>query len=206
MMAYPQKIILATHNPGKLAEFRSLFIKLNLEFVAQNNLGISPPEETGITFLENAITKARNASKLGDLPSIAEDSGLVVPALNGAPGIYSARYAGNDATDEMNNHKLITELRKKAHLPNYRNAYFYCCMVFVENSRDPTPLVATGKWCGNIIDEPRGNNGFGYDPHFVIDRTKSTSAELDVAAKSRMSHRGIATRELIQKLEVATSF
>ena len=205
MTTYPRKIILATHNPGKLAEFRKLFINLNLEFVAQSNLSISPPEETGITFLENAITKARNASERGNLPSIAEDSGLVVPALNGAPGIYSARYAGDEATDEMNNKKLITEIKKHAHLPNYRNAYFYCCMIFIENSHDPTPLVATGRWSGYIIDEPRGQNGFGYDPHFVIDGSKSTSAELHVAKKSRLSHRGIATRELIQKLQVPTS-
>ena len=200
MKNLPTKIILATNNPGKLEEFRTLFKTLSVDFVTQSALNVPTIEETGTTFLENALIKARNASKHGHLPAIADDSGLVVPVLNNSPGVYSARYAGDKATDQMNNQKLVADMQKQSHLPNYQRAYFFCCMIFLIHSDDPAPLIATAKWYGHIIDKPRGHNGFGYDPHFLVEGGDLTSAELEIAHKNRISHRGMATRELVRNL------
>ncbi len=190
------RVVLASRNNGKLLELQRLLEPLHLDLESQAQHNVPSPEETGLTFIENALIKARAVSLATDLPAIADDSGLVVPALNGAPGIYSARYAGADATDTANNLKLTETLRG---IKN-RTAYFYCAMVFVSQAEDPTPLIATARWHGSIIDEPRGANGFGYDPHFLISGMRHTSAQLAPNQKNKLSHRGQATQKLIEQL------
>ena len=188
--------MLASNNPSKLQELQHLFADLRIELVAQRELGIGSVAETGHTFIENALQKARHVCAVAGLPAIADDSGLVVDALHGAPGVHSARYAGDGATAAQNNAKLVSELAGCEH----RAAYFYCALVFITQAEDPTPLVATAAWHGHIIDTPRGNNGFGYDPHFYLNDLGKTSAELAPEEKHGLSHRGQAAAKLRQKL------
>ena len=188
--------VLATGNAGKLREMAALLAPVGLRLIAQGELGIAAAAETAVTFVENALQKARHASGAAGLPAIADDSGLVVPALGGAPGVRSARYAGDDATDAQNNRKLIGAL---AGIED-RSAWFYCALVFLEHPEDPAPLLATGLWRGRIIDQPRGEGGFGYDPHFLVPRLGRTSAELAPEEKNTLSHRGQAVAALLQRL------
>lgn len=190
------KVVLASGNAGKLRELAALLVGLNIELVSQSALNVAPAAETGQTFIENALLKARCASRQTGLPAIADDSGLVVPALNGAPGVRSARYAGAAATDAANNHKLIGDL---AGLSD-RSAWFHCALVFMQHPKDPAPLLATGLWRGRIIDQPRGKNGFGYDPHFLLPQLNKTSAELPPRRKNQLSHRGQAANALAAAL------
>ncbi len=190
------RTVLASNNPSKLKELQQLFADLRIELIAQRELGIGSVAETGHTFIENALQKARHVCAVAGLPAIADDSGLVVDALHGAPGVHSARYAGDGATAAQNNAKLVSELAGCEH----RAAYFYCALVFNTQAEDPTPLVATAAWHGHIIDTPRGNNGFGYDPHFYLNDLGKTSAELAPEEKQDLSHRGQAAVKLRQKL------
>ena len=192
------QVVVASGNAGKLAEFKALLAETSL--TVTNLTTAAPdfemPEETGATFIENAILKSRAAAQATGLASLADDSGLVVPALGGAPGIYSARYAGKHGDDAANNLKLIDELTNI----NEREAYFYCAIVLLRHSQDPTPIVATAAWHGQIIDHPRGEKGFGYDPHFWLADLNMTSAELPREMKNRLSHRGQATAALLQEI------
>ena len=194
--ALATEAVLATGNAGKLREMAALLAPIGLRLIAQGELGIAAAAETGVTFVENALQKARHASAAAGLPAIADDSGLVVPALGGAPGVRSARYAGDDATDAQNNRKLIGAL---AGIED-RSAWFYCALVFIERPEDPAPLLATGLWRGRIIDQPRGGGGFGYDPHFLVPHLGRTSAELAPEEKNALSHRGQAVAALLQRL------
>jgi len=190
------KLILASGNAGKLAELRRLLEPLGIDLESQAALGIAPAAETRSTFVENALDKARHASRESGLPALADDSGLVVPMLGGAPGIRSARYAGDDADDDANNAKLIAALgdaREPA-------AHFYCALVLLRHPEDPAPLVATGRWDGRILGEPRGDGGFGYDPLFLVPGAGCTAAELPAAEKNRLSHRGQAMAMLLESL------
>ncbi|MDH3644591.1 MAG: RdgB/HAM1 family non-canonical purine NTP pyrophosphatase [Gammaproteobacteria bacterium] len=193
----PVKVVLASGNPGKLRELRELLVPCGFELVSQAELGIDSAPETGHTFIENALEKARHVCRESDLPTIADDSGLLVDALAGAPGIYSARYAGEAASDTENNRKLLTALAQTAN----RRAHFYCAVVFLRGEYDPAPVVSTACWHGRIVDEPRGSDGFGYDPHFYIDSLGRTAAELTPAEKSQLSHRGQAVHGLCRDLE-----
>ena len=182
------KAVLASGNPGKLRELAALLAGLDIELISQSDLNVTPAAETGQTFVENALLKARHASRQTALPAIADDSGLVVRALGGVPGVRSARYAGDAASDADNNRKLIRALVGHSD----RSAWFYCALVFLQHPKDPSPLLATGLWRGQIIDQPRGENGFGYDPHFLIPHLGKTSAELPPQQKNQLSHRGQA--------------
>lgn len=188
-----KKIILATGNQGKILEFQSL-LKEKFEFQAQSDFGVIEVEETGLSFIENAILKARNAAKHTNQWAMADDSGLVVEALNGNPGIYSARYAGENATDEENVDKLLKNLENETN----RNAYFYCAIVLVKHHLDPTPIIALGQWNGKILKQRQGENGFGYDPVFYLPQLQKTSAELSQKEKNKISHRGLAFEQLLQ--------
>ncbi len=193
------RTVLASNNPAKLNELQQLFGGLHIELVSQRQLDVASVPETGATFVENAIEKARHVSAAVRLPAIADDSGLVVEALQGAPGLFSARYAGEGATDQANNARLVSELAGV----DQRAAYFYCALVFMKHTDDPAPLVATAAWHGQIIDVPRGSNGFGYDPHFYLEALGKTSAELSTQEKHRLSHRGQAARKLAEQLRRA---
>lgn len=193
------RTVLASNNAAKLNELQQLFGGLHIELVSQRQLDVASVPETGRTFVENAIEKARHVSAAVRLPAIADDSGLVVEALQGAPGLFSARYAGEGATDHANNTKLVSELAGV----DQRAAYFYCALVFMKHADDPAPLVATAAWHGQIIDAPRGSNGFGYDPHFYLEALGKTSAELSTQEKHRLSHRGQAARKLTEQLRHA---
>lgn len=190
------KIVLASGNAGKLKELRNLLAPLEVELVSQGELRLTPGPETGCTFVENALAKARHASRQAGLPAIADDSGLVVAALGGAPGAHSARYAGEAADDAANNRKLIRALAGAAD----RRAFFYCALVCLQAADDPAPLIALGQWHGQIVDSPRGGNGFGYDPHFLLPELGLTSAQLPPARKNALSHRGQAARQLAEAL------
>ena len=187
------QIVLASRNAGKLKELADLLAPLGLMLKSQDDFDIPSADETGQTFLENALIKARSVAATTNLPAIADDSGLVVPALNGAPGIYSARYAGAGATDADNNAKLVAALQSQTD----RRAYFYCALVYLRYANDPTPMVATAAWHGEIIDEPSGQGGFGYDPHFWVPEAHCTSAELAKPEKNAVSHRGQAVRGML---------
>ncbi|MEP6885142.1 MAG: RdgB/HAM1 family non-canonical purine NTP pyrophosphatase [Gammaproteobacteria bacterium] len=202
-------LIVATSNPGKLREFGELLKELPFAVHGLEELGITPPEETGASFLDNAMLKARHAAAaaagtllghagLPDAAAIADDSGLEVDALGGAPGIYSARYAGGGADDAANNAKLMTALEGTP--GEQRRARYRCALVFVRGALDPAPLIAEGVWEGLILEAPRGLGGFGYDPYFFLPELGVTAAELDAAAKNRLSHRGIAMRALRDQL------
>ena len=193
-----QRIVLASNNKGKVREIGQLLADRNLQVVPQSEFNIPDADETGLSFVENAILKARHAASLSGLPAIADDSGLEVDALNGAPGIYSARYAGNGATDAENNQKMLAAL---ADVPDEaRTARFQCLMVFMRHADDPTPLICQGTWEGRILHQPRGENGFGYDPLFLVPEKDCSSAELPANVKNAMSHRGKALQALLQKL------
>jgi XTP/dITP diphosphohydrolase len=190
------RLCLASNNEGKLREFRRLLGPLGIDVVAQGELGIPEAEEPHATFVENALEKARHASRHSGLPALSDDSGVCVDALGGAPGVQSARYAGEPKSDARNNAKLIDALRGEAN----RNAHYYCVLVLVRHPDDPQPIIAEGAWQGRIIDAPRGGGGFGYDPHFEDAATGLTGAELPLERKNELSHRGIALRALIGKL------
>ncbi len=194
-----QRVVLASGNKGKVAELCRMLAGYNIEVVPQTELGVPEIEETGLTFVENAILKARNAAKHTGLPAIADDSGLEVDALKGAPGIYSARFAGEGATDEDNNAKLLTELANVD--DEQRSARFQCLLVYMRHASDPVPLICQGSWEGRILKEPQGINGFGYDPLFYIDTLSSSSAELAPELKNRVSHRGLALSKLLEALQ-----
>lgn len=194
------KIVIASDNQGKLLELRAGLASFPWEVVSQGELGLVAPEETECTFIENALLKARYASKLTGFASIADDSGLCVPALNGAPGIYSARYSGPQANASSNIDKLLKAMDGKG--GSERAAYFYCAMVFVQHEFDPTPLIGLGLWHGHLLNERRGSNGFGYDPIFALPSQQTSIAELSTEAKLQISHRTQALRELTQRMKV----
>ncbi|CPR17238.1 RdgB/HAM1 family non-canonical purine NTP pyrophosphatase [Brenneria goodwinii] len=196
-----QKVVLATGNPGKVRELADLLADFGLDIVAQTELGVDSVEETGLTFIENAILKARHASRITGLPAIADDSGLAVDALDGAPGIYSARYAGLDASDQQNLDKLLRALQT---VPDeQRGASFHCVLVYLRHAEDPTPLVCHGSWSGTLAREPAGSGGFGYDPIFIVPELGKTAAELTREEKHARSHRGQALRLLLDALRNA---
>lgn len=188
--------VIATGNPGKLAEIRALLAPHGIAPVAQTECGISGPAETGLTFVENALIKARHATRASGLPAIADDSGLCVAALRGQPGLKSARFAGPDATDEHNVQMLLRRLQQVSGAE--RAATFVCVIVALRSAADPDPIIATGRWHGRVAASPRGRNGFGYDPIFEIPALGQTAAELDPARKSALSHRGQAMRKLLE--------
>lgn len=199
-----QKIVLASGNAGKLKELQSMLSGLPVSIIAQSELSIDDAEETGLTFIENAIIKARHASAISGLPAIADDSGLSVDALGGAPGIYSARYAELPANlkglerDQANNNKLLTALRDTP--DEQRSAQFHCVLVFLRHATDPTPLVCHGQWHGRILRASAGARGFGYDPLFLVPEHGCSSAELSPSQKNQISHRAQATRLLLNAL------
>ncbi len=194
-----KEIVLASSNPGKVREINQLLATLDLHVQPQSEFGVVDAEETGLTFVENAILKARNAARHTGLPAIADDSGIEVDALNGAPGIYSARFAGEGASDQQNLDKLLAELEG---LPEaQRSARFQCLMVFLQHASDPTPLICQGTWEGRILLAARGDNGFGYDPVFYVPTHDCSSAELPADVKNALSHRGQALRKLVTALQ-----
>ncbi|WP_444929298.1 RdgB/HAM1 family non-canonical purine NTP pyrophosphatase [Microbulbifer sp. SSSA002] len=184
------KIVLASGNAGKLREFSQLFASWDVQVVPQSDFGVTDADETGLSFIENALIKARHASRISGLPALADDSGLAVDALCGAPGIYSARYAGAGASDEKNNAKLLEALQDIEE--KQRSASFHCALAFVRQWDDPVPLVCSAKWSGTILREPAGEQGFGYDPLFFIASEGMTSAELPREGKNQLSHRAQA--------------
>lgn len=192
-------IVLASNNAGKLREMQQILSPLDFAIVPQGELGVTEADETGLTFVENAILKARHAAKATGLPAIADDSGLEVDALNGAPGIYSARYAGSGSTDQQNLEKLLQQL---ADIPEHeRTARFQCLIVYMRHALDPTPLICQGSWEGRILTSPRGDNGFGYDPVFYVPGHDCSSAELAAETKNALSHRGQALKKLVLALK-----
>ena len=191
-----KKVVIASANPGKLREIEAILAPLGIAIISQHELGIADADEPHFTFLENALAKARHASALSSLPALADDSGICVDALQGAPGVHSARYAGEPKSDARNNEKLVRELSGQAN----RQAHYYCIMALTRHADDPEPIIAEGAWCGEIIIAPRGANGFGYDPYFYLPALGKTSAELDPAHKNRISHRAVALGQLIEKL------
>ncbi|MEI7386042.1 RdgB/HAM1 family non-canonical purine NTP pyrophosphatase [Pectobacterium versatile] len=196
-----QKVVLATGNPGKVRELASLLADFGLDIVAQTELGVDSAEETGLTFIENAILKARHAAQITGLPAIADDSGLAVDALGGALGIYSARYAGVDASDQQNLDKLLLTLKD---VPDeQRRASFHCVLVYLRHAEDPTPIVCHGSWQGVLTHEAAGSSGFGYDPIFFVPELGKTAAELTREEKNAQSHRGQALRLLLDALRNA---
>lgn len=191
-----ERIVLASSNAGKLREFRRLLEPLGLDVVAQAELGIEPADEPHVTFVENALAKARHASAQSRLPALADDSGICVDALGGAPGVRSARFAGDPASDARNNRALVDALQGVTD----RRAHYCCVLVLMRRADDPEPIIAEGVWRGRIVDAPRGSGGFGYDPHFEDDETRLTGAELALTQKNELSHRGKAMRQLISRL------
>ena len=193
-----RKIVLATGNPGKVREFEAVLAGFDLEIIPQSDYSVPEVEETGLTFVENALIKARNAARHAGLSALADDSGLVVDALDGAPGIYSARYAGSGAGDRANIEKLLTELAGVP--PPHRVARFVCALALLRHPADPTPLICQASWEGEVLAEPRGAGGFGYDPIFFVPGEQLSAAELEPAVKNRLSHRGRALALLRQHL------
>jgi XTP/dITP diphosphohydrolase len=192
-----QKLVLASNNAGKVREFQALLAPLNFQVIPQGELGIPSAEEPHCTFVENALAKARHASAASGLPALADDSGICAHALNGEPGVLSARYAGEQGDDAANNQKLITALKQQSD----RNAHYVCALVMVRSEIDPEPLIVQTRWYGQIIDEAKGSHGFGYDPHFYLPELQMTAAQLDPTQKNLISHRGQALRELITQLQ-----
>jgi XTP/dITP diphosphohydrolase len=190
------RLVLASSNPGKLREFARLLEPLGIVVMAQGDLGISDADEPHVTFIENALGKARHASAFAKLPALADDSGICVDALNGAPGVQSARYAGEPKSDARNNAQLVAALAGIAD----RRAHYYCVLVLVRSADDPQPLIAEGTWWGTIADEARGAGGFGYDPHFRDAESGMSGAEMPLELKNAVSHRGKAMRALIAHL------
>jgi non-canonical purine NTP pyrophosphatase, rdgB/HAM1 family len=193
-----QKLVLASGNRGKLKEFADLLQNRGFAVHAQSEFGLDSADETGLTFVENALIKARHVCQQTGLPALADDSGIEVDALNGAPGIYSARFAGPNASDTDNNAKLLQEL---AEVPDeLRTARYHCVLVLMRHANDPTPLICQGAWEGRILREPVGEGGFGYDPLFFVPTHNCSAAQLDKAEKNRISHRAIALQSLLQSL------
>jgi XTP/dITP diphosphohydrolase len=189
-------IILASNNAGKLKEFGAMLAPLGIIVRTQGEFNVPEAEEPHPTFVENALAKARHASRLTGLPALADDSGVCVNALGGAPGVYSARYAGEPKSDARNNDRLIADLSAHAD----KSAYYYCVLVYVRHADDPQPLIAEGRWDGEIVVAARGQGGFGYDPYFLLPALGKTAAELSAEEKNRLSHRGQALRALVEKL------
>jgi len=196
-----KRLVLASGNPGKLRELRALLAPLAVEVLAQSDLGIAEPDEPHATFLENALAKARQASRAAGLPALADDSGLCVEALGGEPGVHSAVYAGaeggREARDARNNAKLLAQLAGRAE----RSAHYTCVVVLVRHADDPEPLVTEGRWHGAIGEAPRGANGFGYDPLFLVEGRRETAAQLPAEEKNRISHRGRALAQLLARMK-----
>ncbi|MBP5985598.1 MAG: RdgB/HAM1 family non-canonical purine NTP pyrophosphatase [Azonexus sp.] len=191
-----KKLVLASNNAKKMKELNALLAPLGFEVIPQGQLGIPEAEEPHCTFLENALAKARHAAAHSGLPALADDSGLCVDALHGAPGVHSARYAGDPKSDARNNDKLLGHLAGQTN----RHAHFYCVLVLVRAANDPQPIIAEGEWHGEILDAQRGADGFGYDPLFYVPTHCQTAAELDAAIKNQLSHRGQAMQKLIARL------
>lgn len=192
------KIILATHNSGKTLEFKTLLQHLEIEVIPQTEYSVNEIEESGLSFIENALLKARHATKLTGLPALADDSGLVVDVLGGEPGIYSARYAGKNADANANIQKLLANLET---IPSEkRHAEFHCVLVLMLYPEDPIPLICHGKWSGSILTKPRGHDGFGYDPIFFVPSENKSAAELSPALKNKISHRAVALQSLLKLL------
>jgi len=194
-----QRLVLASSNPEKLREFRELLAPLGAEVVAQAELGVPDADEPHATFVENALAKARNAARHTGLPALADDSGICAVALGGEPGVHSARFGGEPRSDARNNARLIAALAGRAD----RRAHYYCVVVLVRHADDPEPLIAEGRWHGEVIEHPRGGGGFGYDPHFFVPALGKTAAELDPARKNALSHRGKALARLVALLREA---
>ena len=191
-----QKLVLASNNAKKMKELNALLAPLGFEVIPQGQLGIPEAEEPHCTFVENALAKARHAAQHSGLPALADDSGLCVKALGGAPGVISARYAGEPKSDARNNEKLLADLAGKTD----RRAHFVSCLVLCRSADDPQPIIAEGEWHGEIVDQGRGHGGFGYDPLFFVPEFGKTAAELDAETKNRVSHRGRAMQKLIERL------
>ncbi|EKO3393720.1 XTP/dITP diphosphatase [Vibrio fluvialis] len=194
-----KKIVLATGNQGKVREMADLLADFGFDVVAQSEFNVSEVAESGTTFIENAIIKARHAAKETGLPAIADDSGLEVDYLGGAPGVYSARYAGEDASDQQNLEKLLDAMKDVPEAQ--RSARFHCVLVLMRHENDPTPLVCHGKWEGRILTQAHGSNGFGYDPIFFVPEENCASAQLEPVRKKQLSHRGQALKKLFQAIE-----
>jgi XTP/dITP diphosphohydrolase len=201
-----QKIVIASNNAGKLREFTQLLAGFAFEAIPQSALGITEADEPYATFVENALAKARHAARAANLPALADDSGICVPSLNGAPGVWSARYAQISAaeprSDARNNEKLVRELAEVSD----RRAFYYCVLVMIKHADDPHPLIVDGECWGEIVATPRGAGGFGYDPHFYLPQFGKTAAELTDTEKNRISHRGLAMQELGRKLQHQRAF
>jgi XTP/dITP diphosphohydrolase len=193
-----ERIVLASNNAGKVREFNQLLTDTDIEVIPQSEFSVTEIEETGLTFVENALLKARNAAAHTGLPAVADDSGLEVDALQGAPGIYSARYAGAGASDQDNVQKLLDALKNVPE--KKRSARFQCLMVYMRHAGDPTPRIFQGSWEGQILYETRGDNGFGYDPVFYVPGQRCSSAQLSPEVKNSLSHRGQALKQLVQSL------
>lgn len=191
-----RKIVIASANSGKIKEFQQIFAQYNIEVIPQASLNVSEIEEPFTTFIENSLHKARHCARVTGLPALADDSGLCVTALGGAPGIYSARYAGEPKSDQANINKLLHEMYDV----QQRDAYFYCSLVFVRSDEDPQPIIAEGIFSGSIATHPKGHNGHGYDPIFYVTEYNATAAELEPNVKNKISHRGKALNELSSKL------
>jgi XTP/dITP diphosphohydrolase len=191
-----KKIVLASNNQGKLKEFYQILAPLGIELHSQSEFQVPDAPEPFFTFVENALTKARHAAKLTGLAAIADDSGICVNALQGAPGVFSARYAGEPKSDHANNLKLVSDLAQHSD----KSAYYYCVLVYVRSEFDPQPIIADGRWFGSMIDTPRGDAGFGYDPYFYLAELGKTVAELSADQKNSLSHRAQALQELLKKL------
>ncbi len=194
-----QKVVLASGNPGKLKEFKQMLGGVGFDVVPQTDYSFDEAVENGLSFIENAIIKARHACQHTGLPAIADDSGLVVDALNGQPGIYSSRFAGEKATDSDNNEKLLNSLT--GFVTTERSAHFHCTLVFIRHAEDPEPIICQDQWHGHILHQASGENGFGYDPLFYVPEHDCASAELSKEAKNKISHRGKAMRQLLAILE-----
>jgi XTP/dITP diphosphohydrolase len=192
-----KRLILASNNKGKLKEFNELLSTVGFSVHAQGEYDVPEADEPFHTFVENALQKARHAARITGLPALADDSGVCVNALGGAPGVYSARFAGEPKSDARNNEKMIAELAKHED----KSAYYYCVLVFVRHADDPQPIIADGRWNGVMVDTPRGEGGFGYDPYFFIPSLGKCAAELAPEEKNALSHRGQALRALVEKLK-----
>ncbi len=191
-----QRLVLASNNAGKLKEFGEMLAPIGFEIHPQGEFNVPEAEEPHLTFVENALAKARHAARITGLPALADDSGVCANALGGAPGVISARYAGEPKSDARNNEKLVADLTSH----DDKSAYYYCVLVFVRHADDPRPVIAEGRWDGEIIAAPRGQGGFGYDPYFWLPAQGKTVAELSADEKNRLSHRGQALRALVEKL------
>ena len=191
-----KKLVLASNNPGKIRELRDLLAPLDIDVIAQADLAIPEAEEPHGTFVENALGKARHAAQLSGLPALAEDSGICVDALDGAPGVYSARFAGEPKSDQRNNDRLLELLATTER----RGAHYYCVAVLLRSAQDPQPVIAEGEWHGEILRAPRGSGGFGYDPLFLVSAIGRTGAELSMQEKNRISQRGQAMERLLERL------